>query len=243
MKIRVINPNTTLSMTEKIGAAARATASLSVTIEALSPDKGPVSIEGPYDEAYSVPGMLELVREGGADGYIIACFDDPGLDAARAITAAPVIGIAEAAMHAATMLGASFTIITTLSRAIPVMENLALKYGFERHLRRVRAADFPVLALEDPESGARTRLEHEIEHALNDDAPEAILLGCAGMADLTKALSSKYGLPVIDGVSAATALCEAMVRLGLPTSKRGFYAWPRHKPYAGDFARFAPPEH
>ncbi len=242
MRLRIINPNTTLSMTEKIGAAARAVASPGTEIEALSPDKGPVSIEGAYDEAYCVPGVLELVREGGADGYIIACFDDPGLDAARSITEAPVLGIAEAAMHAASMLAASFTIISTLPTSIPVMEHLALKYGFERHCKRVRAGNFPVLALEEPGSEARHQLEREIERALGEENPEAILLGCAGMADLANALTRKYGRPVIDGVAAATVMCEGLIRLGHATSKQAAYAWPRHKPYAGAFAGYAPPQ-
>ncbi len=239
MKIRVINPNTTPTMTEKIAAAARLVVSADTVIDARTNSKGPVSMEGPYDDAYCIPGMLEMVREGGADAYVVACFGDPGVDAARSITEAPVIGIAEAAMHAATLLASSFTVISTLPSTIGELRYLTRKYGYADHCVGVRAADFPVLALEDPESGARNRLEHEIEHALNDEAPEAILLGCAGMADLTNTLSKKFGMPIIDGVSAATTLVEAMVRLGLPTSKKGLYAWPRHKPYHGEFAPYA----
>src|SRR3712207_6800173 len=78
MRILVVNPNTTLSMTEKIGAAARAVAAPGTAITAVSPAMGPASIEGYYDEAFAVPGLLEEVRKGeamGFDGYVVACFD------------------------------------------------------------------------------------------------------------------------------------------------------------------------
>lgn len=243
MRILIVNPNTTQSMTDKIGAAARAVASPGTEVSAVSPAMGPVSIEGYYDEAFAVPGLLEEIAKGeraGYDGYVIACFDDPGLDAARTIAKGPVIGIAEAAMHAATLIAGSFTIVTTMARSIPTMEHLALRYGFERRCRRVRAAEFPVLALEDPGSDARGLLRAEISLAVQEDGCEAILLGCAGMADLNAELAEEFGLPVIDGVAAATKLVEAMVGLGLGTSKSGAYARPERKPYKGVFERFAP---
>ncbi len=204
---------------------------------------GPVSIEGPYDEAFCVPGLLEEIAQAeveGFDGHVIACFDDPGLDAARQIARAPVVGIAEAAMHTACLLAGSFTIVTTLARSVATLEHLVHRYGFERRCRRVRAAEFPVLALEEPGSGARERLRAEIARALEEDRCEAILLGCVGMADLARALSGEFGLPVIDGVAAATELVEALFGLGLSTSKIGGWAPPLAKPYSGTFARFAP---
>lgn len=242
MRILIINPNTTQSMTDKIGAAAQAVAAPGTDLKAISPDMGPVSIEGYYDEAFCVPGMLTAMREAeaaGFDGFIIACADDPGLDAARTALNGPVIGIAEAAMHAATIIGQSFSIVTTLASAKPVMEHLALRYGFERHCRSVRAADFPVLALEDPASDARAMLEAEITRCVEQDHPDSIILGCAGMADLNAALSAKFGIPVIDGVAAATKLMEALLGLGLKTSKTNGYAPPRAKPYTGEFSKFA----
>ncbi len=143
----VINPNTTGAMTEKIAKAAKAVANSTTEITAVNPDKGPVSIEGYYDEAYCVPGLLELVCKGEKEsynGYIIACFDDTGLDAARAVARAPVLGICEAAMYTAAMLGTSFSVVTTLPRSIPIIEHLAVKYGMERFCRKVRAAEIPV---------------------------------------------------------------------------------------------------
>ncbi|MFO1070103.1 MAG: aspartate/glutamate racemase family protein [Geminicoccaceae bacterium] len=241
MLLTVINPNTTASMTEKIGAAAGAAAAPGTIVVAINPAMGPVSIEGYYDEAFCVPGMLERIREArDSDAFVIACFDDTGLDAARSIAAVPVIGICEAAMHVTTLIAGSFSVVTTLGRSIPVIEHLARKYGFAHHCRKVRAAEVPVLDLEDPGSGARGKLEAEIARAVAEDRPEAIILGCAGMADLARDLSRQFGLPVVDGVAAAVKLAEGLVGLGLRTSKSGGYAAPRPKPYTGSFAGFAP---
>ena len=86
----------------------------------------------------------------------------------------------------------------------------------------MRAAEIPVLALEDEDSDARARIEAEIERAQDaDDRAEAIVLGCAGMADLAAELSVRHGLPVVDGVAAAVMLVESLARLGLRTSKQG----------------------
>ena len=87
MRLHIVNPNTTASMTAKIAAAARAIALADTMIDARQPTMGPVSIEGFYDEAFAVPGMLGCIREAerdGADAHVIACFDHTGLDAARA---------------------------------------------------------------------------------------------------------------------------------------------------------------
>lgn len=152
MRIKVINPNTTASITAKIGAAARVVASPGTEIVACHPAMGPVAIEGHYDEALSVIGVLDEIRKGeadGMDGYVIACFGDPGLLAARELAKAPVLGIAEAAMHAASFMTTGFSIVTTLERTRGIAQDLVDRYGMTRFCRQVRAIDLPVLSLED----------------------------------------------------------------------------------------------
>jgi allantoin racemase len=238
MKLRIVNPNTTASMTDGIAQAARAAAAPGTLIEAVTSPTGPVSIEGYYDEALSLPGLLQEIAAGGRAGaaaHIIACFDDTGLDAARQVATAPVIGIGEAAMHAATLVGHRFTVVTTLSRSIPALEANILKYGFERR-GRVRAADVPVLELESEGSGARARIDEEIVRAIAEDRAEAIVLGCAGMAKLAADLSKAHGMPVIDGVGAAVKLAEMLVVLGLATSRIGGYRFGGPKQLTGAIA-------
>ena len=243
MRIKVINPNTTQSMTDKIGQAARAAAAPGTEIVAVSPTGGPVSIEDHYDEAYAVPGLLGEIRTGesqGCAGYVIACFGDPGLDASREIAKGPVIGIAEAAMHAASFIATGFSVVTTLERTCVIARRLADRYGFRDVCRGVRGTDLPVLELENPHSGAYARILDECRHALAEDKSGAIVLGCAGMADLCSRLSKELGAPVIDGVAAGVKFVEVLVSLGLNTSKLGDYAPPIAKKYTGAFAGFAP---
>jgi allantoin racemase len=239
MRLLVVNPNTSASMTKRIGAAARAAAGAGTEIVAINPSSGPVSIEGYFDEAFAVPGMIEEIVKGdteGAQAFVIACFDDTGLEAARCAAIGPVIGIGEAAFHLAALIAHRFSVVTTLSRSIAPIETNLMKYGLDRRCARVRACEVPVLALEDPASGARGKLSAEIERAKAEDGAEAIVLGCAGMAELAASLAREHDLPVIDGVAAAVKLAEAVVALGHATSKRGAYARPLPKRFTGAFA-------
>lgn len=242
MRILLVNPNTTRSMTDKAAAAAREVASQGTEILAATSQMGPASIEGHYDGALALPGLLDQVRRGvaaGADAVVIACFDDTGLDAARAMVPVPVVGLCESALVTAGFLAQRFTVVTTLERSRVLIEDLARRYG-SGHRATVLAADIPVLQLEDKGSNALGKLKAEIERALAEDGAEAIVLGCAGMTDLARSLQAEYGVPVVDGVSAAIKQAEALVSQRLFTSKRGSYAPPLAKAYLGVLADFAP---
>jgi allantoin racemase len=232
VKINVINPNTTGAMTDLIVAAARRAAGPGVEIVGRTSTFGAASIEGHYDEALSAVGMLKAVEDGerqGCDAHVIACFGDPGLLAAREIAAGPVVGIAEAAFRAASFVATHFSVVTTLTRTKVIAEHLLLAYGAERTCRRVRAVDVAVLDLDDPASDTRGLLMAECRRALAEDHVGAIVLGCAGMAELAKHLSAELGAPVIDGVGAAVRFAEALIGLGLTTSKHGDLAFPLPK--------------
>lgn len=241
MRILVINPNTTSSMTDKISQTARAVAATDTEIIAVQPAMGPASIEGYYDEAFAVPGLLgEILAADQPDGIVLACFDDTGLDAARCATGAPVVGIGEAAYHFASMVANRFGVVTTLARSVPALEHNLTRYGLAARCAGVRASDVPVLDLEREGSDARARIGREIERSINDDRAEAVVLGCAGMTDLARSFEQQYELPVIDGVASAVKLLEAMVSLGIRTSRRGGYAPPGKKAYSGILQDYAP---
>lgn len=232
IRIHVINPNSTTSMTDQIARAAGAAKADGTEIDAVTAKGTPASIEGYSDEAMSVPSMLSAIREAearGASAHVIACFDDPGLAAAREVAAGPVIGICQAAVQVAVTIAARFSVITTLPRSVPVIEDLVAHYGASGRCRRVRAVDLPVLSLEADAATARMKLLAEARAALRDDGVDAIVLGCAGMAELCEWLSREIGVPVIDGVTAAVKLAEAMAGGGFRTSKAGAYAYPRDK--------------
>ncbi|HET9977794.1 MAG TPA: aspartate/glutamate racemase family protein [Burkholderiaceae bacterium] len=243
MRLQVLNPNTSAAMTAQIAAAARAAAATGTEIVAAGSTCGPMSIESAFDEALALPGLLQALRAGqgqGVQGHVIACFGDPGLDAAREVADAPVIGIAEAAMQVAALLAPRFAIVTTLERTVGTAERLVTRYGHERRCTAVRATGLPVLALEraaeDPTLYAQ--VEAECRRALDADRAEAIVLGCAGMAPLAARLAQALQVPVIDGVVAAVKLAEALAGARWRTSKRGDWAAPPAKPMAGQIAQF-----
>src|SRR5690606_16659755 len=133
----------------------------------------------------------------------------------------------------ASLLATGFSVVTTLSRTIVIAEHLVVQYGFERRCRGIHGTDIAVLELDDPASDAYARILSCAEAALERDRSGAIVLGCAGMADLCRSLQRRLGVPVVDGVAAAVKLAEGLVALGLGTSKRGDYATPLTKAYAG----------
>ncbi|MEI2266216.1 allantoin racemase [Erwinia sp. CGal63] len=238
--IQVINPNTSLAMTDTIGEAARGAASSDTEILAVCPSEGVPSIEGHFDEAVAAIGVLEQVkagREQGVCGHVIACFGDPGLLAAREIAAGPVIGIAEAAMHMATMVATRFSVVTTLPRTVIIARHLLRQYGFEHHCAALHAIDLPVLALEDGSGLAQEKVRQRCIQAKKEDGSGAIVLGCGGMARLARELTLELEMPVIDGVGAAVKMVESLVALGLSTSKQGDLAWPVRKTLSGQFKR------
>lgn len=215
MRIAVINPNSTVSMTDKAVKAAR-DAAPGAEVIGITCHRSPPAIQGPEDDALCRPFVMEEVARAaatGADAVVIACFDDPALDAARASVSIPVIGIGEAGFHAAMLLGGRFSVVTTLAVAIPIIEENLAHYGISTACVRVRAACVAVLELEDETSGAQKKVSAEIARAKLEDGVGAIVLGCAGMADLAARMEAEHGFKVIDGVGAAAAFAVALVNL------------------------------
>lgn len=227
MLVLVVNPNSTASMTEKIGAAARAAVRADTEVLAVNPPDGPPAIQGFLDAALCVPHLLgEVARHPQADAVVIACFDDTGLDAVRAAVDVPVVGIGEAAFHAASFLCCRFSVVTTLGRSVPGIEANLARYGLDRRCAGVRATEIPVLDLERGDPETCRRVSAEVGRAIDEDGAEAVVLGCAGMTDLMARLAAEHGIPVVDGVAAGALFAEALAVAGLRTSKIGGYARP-----------------
>ena len=232
MKVLLVNPNSTREMTDAIARTARALSGPGIEVMAVTARGTPASIEGYADEARAVPAMLDAILEAerqGAAAHVIACFDDPGLDAARAVASGPVVGLCEAALIAAGRVAKRFSVVTTLPRAVPIIEDLAGRYGCGRSLRRVHAADIPVLDLETDPDRALPLIAAKIRQAVEQDGAEAVVLGCAGMSAHLELLSCDAGVPVIDGVGFAIRMAAGLAGTGLMTSKPGAYAVPRLK--------------
>jgi allantoin racemase len=218
VRVLLINPNTTASMTAAIGATAAAAARPGTVVEAINPVVGPASIENDDDERRCVPGLLDQVRaatarptESRPDAFVVACFGDPGLEEVRNLVDVPVLGIAQAAMYAAAMAAGSFSVVTSMAATVPRGWELAKAYTPGQCLG-VYACDIPVLAIDSDPSTIGPIGDH-CEAALAADGSGAIVLGCAAMAKFAGPLTRRLGVPVVDGVIAATLLAEALVGL------------------------------
>jgi allantoin racemase len=237
MRITVINPNTTKEMTDDIRKAAALAAAPDTIITAASPAAGPASIEGYSDHYIANIGVMSVVKEisesGRADGFVVACYGDPGVPAARELTALPVVGIAEASMYMACMVAAKFSIISILDRCNYILEEMLYSYGMERRCASIRSTGLTVLEAKTDPVRTMDLLEEHSERAVKEDGAEAILLGCAGMVSFTEKLEQKLGVPVFDGVIAAVKMVEGLVYLKKKTSKKCTYAYPEPKAYTG----------
>lgn len=216
MRLLIVNPNCTASMTEAIGASARAVAGSDTDVVAVNPVGGPPSIESDDDERRCIPGLLDEVAKAVASGHapdavVIACFGDPGLEQVRAVVDVPVLGIAQAAMHAAALSAGNFSVVTSMSSTVPTAWSLAKTYTPSQCLG-VYATDIPVLVL-DSDPTTIEPVGDLCEKALAQDGSRAIVLGCAAMATFAAPLTARLGVPVVDGVVAATLLAEALVTM------------------------------
>lgn len=221
MKILIINPNSTSSMTQTIADVAKQAAGPNTNITAINPSDSPPSIQGPEDGDRALPHLIklfekEVIQKTLYDAVVIACFDDTGLWQLRAKSPVPVIGIGEAAFKAAMLVSERFSIVTTLDVSVPVIENNLRQYGYRNRCSKVRASDIPVLALEGAADNVTLKLETEIANAFDKDKCGAVVLGCAGMAEFAQRMTERFCMPVIDGVVASVGLCEVLYKLPKP---------------------------
>jgi allantoin racemase len=223
VRLLLINPNTTPSMTRDVEANARRVANPGTIVEATNPTEGPRSIENDDDERRCITPLLAEIQRAAdrqrdrPDAYVIACFGDPGLEQARALVDAPVLGIAQAAMSAAALGVGAFSVVTSMSATVPRAWELAKSYTPNQCIG-VHACDIPVLTI-DADPAVVHPIGDLCEQALAYDRSRAIVLGCAAMAKLAGPLAKRLGVPVIDGVVAATLLAESLVRLDRLTAQ------------------------
>lgn len=206
--IVIINPNSTVAMTENMLATALQ-ACPTADIQAWTSHDGPPAIQGPEDGDACVPPLLKLVKQAsdeGARAIIIGCSDDTGLEAAREVARCPVIGIGQAGYHLATMIGPRFSVVTTLPVSVPVLAQNIADYGLEDRLGKVRASGVPVLALERNAEGAVAQVLDQVAQAQAEDGVQCVVLGCAGMSHIPDHAGPEITVKLIDGVKSAAQI-------------------------------------
>ncbi|KPC63858.1 aspartate/glutamate racemase family protein [Streptomyces chattanoogensis] len=230
MRLLVMNPNTTVSMTASIRATATAVAAPGTQIIAAEPLWGPESIEGHFDGFLSAAAVLDRLAtlDTPFDALVMAGFGEPGREGAQELLDVPVLDITESAAQMAMMLGRTYGIVTTLDRSVPQIRDRLLTAGLLQRCAAVHGTGLGVLELEaDPERTVEviTETAREVVRA----GAEVICLGCGGMAGLQERVAAALGVPVVDGVAAAVKFAEAVVGLGLTTSTARSFAPPRPK--------------
>ncbi|MGW0734668.1 aspartate/glutamate racemase family protein [Streptomyces sp. NPDC002851] len=244
MRILVTNCNTTAAMTDDIVRGARAAASPGTTVLGLTPSWGPESAEGWLDSYLSAAAVLDALRTYDGPDYdavVMAGFGEHGREGARELLDVPVVDITEAAAHLACLLGRRYGVVTTLDRTRDQIEDSLHTAGVGSHLAAVIGTGLGVLELDTADNAADNAVDNAADagrttaafvtaaERARDAGADVLVLGCAGMTGLQRAVEEKLGLPVVDGVAAAVQLAESLVRLGLTTSRAGGFAKPREK--------------
>ena len=230
MRILLLNPNTSETMTAEIAAAATAVAGRGTEVVARSPRFGASAIDSACESYLSAVGVMDLVATMLAagqfdyDAVILAGFGEHGKDALQEMLTVPVLDIAEAAAHVAHLIGRRYSVVTTLARSIPPIQDRLRLAGLDAHCASVRACGLGTAEVDADPAGAVAAIVAEAAKAITEDGADVICLGCAGMAGVTSAITAKLGVPAVDGVAAAVVLAQAVVGLGLGTSKLGAYA-------------------
>lgn len=235
MRIVIVNVNTTEPMTRTITETARGVAAPGTEIVGLTPRFGPESVEGNVESYLSAVGVMDAVLryQEPFDAVIQAGFGEHGREGLQEMLEVPVIDITEAAAHLALLLGHRYSVVTTLDRTVPLIEDRLLLAGLAQRCASVRSSGLSVLDLEAAGDQVVTAISEEARRAVEDDKAEVIVLGCGGMAGLDDAVGRATGAPVVDGVAAAVKLAESLVALGLSTSKVRTYAPSRPKAITG----------
>lgn len=235
IRIKVINGNTFDQMTQGIDDSAQTACCSDTQVMTTQPKAGPESIESYYDEYLAIPGILEeiILSEAEFDAFVIACWGDPGVEAARELTPKPVVGIAEASMYVANMVAARWGVVTTQHRTLDMVEKTIHKAGFAHRCVSIRTTGIAVAETETARSATVDALEAIGRLAIVEDKAEALCLGCAGMSRLDSELEQRLGVPVIDSVAAAVKMAEALVGLKKQTSKALTYKPPEPKRIKG----------
>ncbi|CAL9280712.1 aspartate/glutamate racemase family protein [Streptomyces sp. SudanB182_2057] len=231
MRILVVNVNTTQSITDSIGEQAARVASAETEIVPLTPSFGAESVEGNYESYLAAIAVMEAVRAHPEpfDAVIQAGYGEHGREGLQELLDVPVVDITEAAASTAQFLGRRYSVVTTLDRTVPLIEERLHIAGLSARCASVRASGLPVLDLERDDETTVDAIAEQALRAVREDGAEVICLGCGGMAGLAEAVVERTGVPAVDGVTAAVTIAESLVRLGLSTSKVRTYAPPRPK--------------
>lgn len=235
MRILIINPNTSKKMTDKIRVVANTAKRADCEVIVTCPDHGPITIESSYDEAYAIGSTINMVKQatdaGSYDAIILACFCEIGVEAAREISSAPVLGLEEPTLATALMLGDKFGVMTEQRPRVAMKKRHVRRYGLLQRMASIRPLELSVAELAADPKGTKAAGMKLARRMIEEDGAEVIIMGCAAMAGYSDDLERELGVPVLDPLKVTLKLAEAIVDLGLSHSRIGLYHPPAPKEF------------
>ena len=235
MKILLVNPNTSESVTERIRAAAAAVAAPGTELLPLTATRGVPYIATRAEAAIGGAVVLEMLAANWqkADVAVIAAFGDPGLGGARELFPIPVVGMAEAAMLTACMLGRRFAIVTFARALEPLYRECVAYHGLTERLAAIRMLDGNFKTISDVQDEKADLLVDLANRTVDENGADVIVLGGAPLAGLADRIRDRVTVPVVDGVAAAVKQAEALASLRPRKATAGTFSRPAPKPSTG----------
>jgi allantoin racemase len=235
MKILLANPNTTVAVTERIAAVARAAARPGTEIVAVTGQTGVPYIATRAEAVIGARVALELLAEhaAGCDAAVVAAFADPGLGGARELLSIPVIGMAEAAMLTACMLGRRFSIVTFATAMGPWYRECVDYNGLSSRLASIRCVSGGFRDIASVPEDMGDALVDACRQAVEQDEADVVILGGAPLAGLAALVADRVEVPLVDGVAAAVRQAEVLASLQVRKATAGTFRRPDAKPITG----------
>ena len=235
MRLLLINPNISDSVSELIRAEAQRSASPGTEVEVLTAPFGVAYIETRFEALVGAYATAQLAAEhcDRADAIVVAAFGDPGLAGLREVMPVPVTGMTEAALASAHLLGHRISIIAISQRIQAWYREVVEACGFGSRLASIRALDRPISAIGGVQEEHAQALKALAERAVDEDGAEVIILAGAPLAGLARSLEGQLPVPVVDGVSSAVRHAETLAALQPGRAVKGSFALPPVKPHKG----------
>jgi hypothetical protein len=235
MRVLFANPNTSQSVTDRIAATARAAASPGTEVVAVTATHGAPYIATRAEAVIGARAALELLAEHGpgCDVAVIAAFADPGVGGARELMPIPVIGMAEAAMLTACMLGRRFSIVTFATAMGPWYRECVDYNGLTGRLASIRCVSGSFRDISSVQDDMEAALVDACCEAVERDEADVVILGGAPLAGLAGRVAERVPVPLVDGVAAAVRQAEVLAALRPRKATAGTFRRPDAKPVSG----------
>lgn len=235
MRILLINPNTSESVSNLIEAEARRAASASTHIDVVTAPFGVAYIETRFESLIGAYAAANLAAEraGDYDALVIAAFGDPGLWGIREAVDIPVMGLTEAALMSACMLGNRFSIIAISHRITAWYRECVQANGLAGRLASIRCLQQPLRDIGTVQADHEALLRKLCLQAIEEDGADVLVLAGAPLAGLARTIRNDIPVPLVEGVSSAVRHAETLISLAPGLAKRGSFAPPPHKPNQG----------